>query len=37
MAILGGDPGRVSWPAEILEKAKKTGLRFDEHGNVIQS
>ena len=37
MAILGGtDPGRVTWPAEILEKAKKTGLRFDANGNVIQ-
>jgi mannose-6-phosphate isomerase-like protein (cupin superfamily) len=37
MAILGGtDPGRVTWPPEILEKAKKTGLRFDENGNVIQ-
>jgi hypothetical protein len=37
MAILGGtDPGRVTWPPEVLEKAKTTGLRFDEHGNVIK-
>ena len=36
MAILGGtDPGRVTWPPEVLEKAKKT-LRFDDNGNVIQ-
>ena len=37
MAILGGtDPGRVTWSTEVLEKAKKTGLGFDENGNVIQ-
>jgi hypothetical protein len=37
MAILGGtDPGRVTWPPNVLEKAKRTGLRFDENGNVIQ-
>jgi len=36
-ALLGGtDPGRVTWPPEVLEKAKKTGL-VDENGNVIQS
>jgi hypothetical protein len=36
MAILGGTvPGRVTWPPEVLEKAKRTGLRFEEFGNVI--
>lgn len=37
MAILGGtDAGYVAWAPEVLEKAKATGLRLDEHGNVIQ-
>jgi len=38
MAILGGtDAGRVSWQPEVLEKAKKTGLKLDGQGNVISA
>jgi quercetin dioxygenase-like cupin family protein len=37
MAILGGtDAGRVTWQPEVLEKAKQTGIRLDEHGNVVR-
>jgi len=35
MAILGGtEPGRVTWTPEVLERARQTGLGFDENGNV---
>ena len=38
MAILGGtDPGRVTWSPDVLEKARRTGLRLDAEGNVIKS
>src|SRR3984893_9677315 len=34
MAILGGtDAGRVTWPPEVVEKARQTGLRLDAEGN----
>ena len=37
MAILGGtDPGRVSWAQQVIEKAKQTGLKLDEHGDLMQ-
>ena len=37
MAILGGtDPGRVSWAQKVLEQAKQTGLRLNEHGDLMQ-
>lgn len=37
LAILGGsDAGKVTWPEEILEQAKKTGLHLDEKGNLAQ-
>ena len=37
MAILGGtDAGRVTWPSEVLEKARQTGFRLDADGNVIK-
>ena len=36
LAIVGGsDAGRVTWPAEVLEQSRKTGLRLDEQGNLI--
>jgi uncharacterized RmlC-like cupin family protein len=38
MAILGGtDAGRVGWAPQVLEKAKQTGLKLDEQGNLIHS
>jgi uncharacterized RmlC-like cupin family protein len=37
MAILGGsDAGKVTWPEEILEQARKTGLYLDERGDLAQ-
>ena len=36
MAILGGtDAGRVAWAPQVLERAGRTGLGLDEHGNLI--
>ncbi len=36
LAILGGtDSGRVAWASQVLERAKETGLRLDERGNLI--
>ncbi len=38
MAILGGtDAGRVTWPPEVLDKARRSGLSLDADGNVVQS
>ena len=37
LAILGGtDDGRVTWQPEVLQKARATGLKLDEHGNVVR-
>src|SRR5215475_2047508 len=37
MAILGGtDPGRVSWAPKVIEQAKQTGLKLNEHGDLVQ-
>ena len=37
MAILGGtDAGKVSWAAKVLEQAKETGLKLNEHGDLMQ-
>jgi hypothetical protein len=37
MAILcDTDAGRVTWPSELLEKARQRGLRLDAEGNVIK-
>ncbi len=36
LAIVGGkDAGRVTWPPEVLEQARQTGLELDEQGNLI--
>jgi len=36
LAILGGtDSGRVAWAPQVLERAKETGLRLDERGDLI--
>lgn len=36
LAILGGtDAGRVAWAPQVLERARQTGLRLDEHGNLV--
>jgi hypothetical protein len=38
IAMLGGtDAGRVTWHPKVLEAAKKTPLRLDEHGNVVRT
>jgi hypothetical protein len=37
-AILGGtDTGRLTWPSEVLEKARQTGFRLDADSNVIKA
>src|SRR5216684_4519829 len=38
LAMLGGtDAGRVTWHPKVLEAAKQTPLRLDEHGNVVRA
>lgn len=38
IAINGGsDPGRVTWPPELIEKAAKKGYKLDEKGNLYQT
>ena len=38
LAIVGGsDAGRVTWPAQVLEQARETGLQLDAQGNLIQT
>jgi mannose-6-phosphate isomerase-like protein (cupin superfamily) len=37
MAILGGtDPGRVSWAQKVIEQGRQTGLKLNEHGDLMQ-
>lgn len=37
LAILGGtDAGRVTWAQTVIERAKETGLKLDEHGNLVR-
>ena len=37
LALQGGtDPGRVTWAQTVLERAKETGLRLDEQGNLVR-
>jgi mannose-6-phosphate isomerase-like protein (cupin superfamily) len=36
MAIIGGpDAGKVDWHPSVIEEARKTGLRVDDDGNLI--
>lgn len=36
IAINGGsDPGRVTWPPELIEKAAKKGYKLDAKGNLV--
>ena len=36
LAIVGGtDPGKVLWPQETIDEAKKHGLEFDIEGDLI--
>lgn len=38
LAMLGGtNAGRVTWHPKVLEAARKTPLRLDEHGNVVRA
>jgi hypothetical protein len=38
LAMLGGtNAGRVTWHPKVLDAAKKTPLRLDEHGNVVRA
>jgi len=38
LAINGGtDPGRVTWPPELIEKARQQGRTLDDKGNLIES
>ena len=39
MTIIGGsDPGRVTWPSDVLERAREaTGAYLDEQGNLARS
>ena len=35
LAVVGGhDPGRVGWPASMLDAARAAGLTLDEEGNL---
>lgn len=37
LALQGGtDPGRVTWAQTVLERAKETGFRLDEQGNLVR-
>ncbi len=37
MAVLEGtDPGRVHWPQDTLDEAKKYGLALNEHGDLAE-
>lgn len=36
LAIVGGsDPGRVHWPEETVEEAKRHGIGLDENGDLV--
>lgn len=38
IAINGGtDPGRVTWPPELIEKAAKKGYKLDPKGNLTKA
>ena len=37
LALVGGqDAGRVTWPPEVLEQARHTGLALDQQGTLIR-
>ena len=37
IAVLEGtDPGRVHWPKETIDEAKKYGLGLDENGDMVE-
>jgi quercetin dioxygenase-like cupin family protein len=37
MAIIGGpDAGKVDWHPSVIEEARKTGLRVDDDGNLVE-
>jgi mannose-6-phosphate isomerase-like protein (cupin superfamily) len=37
MAIIGGpDAGKVDWHPSVIEEARKTGLRIDDDGNLVE-
>ena len=36
MAILAGtDAGHVAWAPQVLARAKESGLKLDEQGNIL--
>ena len=38
IGIVGGtDATKVEWPAEILDRARATGLRLDADGNILEA
>ena len=37
MAVIGGpDAGKVDWHPSVIEEARKTGLRVDDDGNLVE-
>lgn len=38
LTVIGGkEPGRVTWSAQVLESARKTGVFLDERGNLAHA
>ncbi len=38
MALLGGDDaGKVTWPADLLDRAETAGATLDEDGNIVMA